>query len=102
MRPLVVLVPLLLLTAGEASAISRYQTTSMSCARIQAAVQADGAALLSYPARDNPSLQLFDRYVRDSSFCRMGYQTAQQRSVPASDTENCKVRKCVRVSGGNR
>ncbi len=102
MRRLSILLPLLLMTAGEASAISRYQTTSMSCARVQAILQTQGAALLSYPAPDNPSLQLFDRYVRDSSFCSSAAQRAQVRSVPAADMRTCQVRKCVRVSGGNR
>jgi len=102
MRRLSILLPLLLMTAGEALAISRYQTSSMSCARIQATLQSEGAALLSYPAPDNPSLQLFDRYVRDTSFCSSAAQRAQSRSVPAADTRNCQVRKCARVSGGNR
>ena len=64
MRRLAIIIPLLML-AGEASAISRYQTNSMSCARVQAAVTSDGEAILRYPAPDNPSLQLYDRYVRD-------------------------------------
>ena len=102
MRRLAVIVPVLML-AGEASAISRYQTTSMSCARVQAAVENDGTAILRYPAPDNPSLLLFDRYVRDRTFCSSS-QRADLRSVPTADTPNCRVRKCVRVSGsgGNR
>jgi len=98
MRRLAIIVPLLLI-AGEALAISRYQTSSMSCARVQAAVNSDGAAILRYPAPDNPSLQLYDRYVRDSAQCSRRSQRAQLQSVPAADTPNCKVRKCVRVSG---
>ncbi|MDQ2635052.1 MAG: hypothetical protein M3Y43_01950 [Pseudomonadota bacterium] len=89
-----------LLLAGEASAISRYQTDSMSCARVQAALQSEGAAILRYPAPDNSSLQLYDRYVRDGRMCSRS-QRAVIRSVPAVDTKNCAVRKCVRVSGRN-
>jgi len=100
MRRLAILLPALLL-AGEALAISRYQTTSMSCARVQAAVKNDGAAILRYTAPDNPSLQRYDRYVRDRSFCS-SRQRADIKSVPAADTRNCPVRKCVRASGGNR
>ncbi len=102
MRPLAIMLPILLMTAADASAISRYQTTSMSCTRVQAILQSEGAALLGYPAPDNPSLQLFDRYVRDSTFCSSAAQRAQVRSVPAADKRNCQVRRCVRVSGGNR
>lgn len=90
------------MTAAEASAISRYQTTSMSCTRVQAILKSEGAALLSYPAPDDPSSQLFNRFVRDSSFCSSGMQKAQLRSVPAADTSKCKVRRCVRVSGTSR
>ena len=103
MRRLAIILPVLLL-AGEASAVERYQTTSMSCARVQAALNADGQAILRYPAPDNPSLVLFDRYVRDRTFCSSS-QRASVESVPAADTRNCPVRKCVRAasaSGRNR
>ena len=100
MRRLAMIVPILMM-AGEAAAISRYQTTSMSCARVQAAVSSDGEAILRYPAPDNPSIMLYDRYVRDRTFCSSS-QRADTRSVPAADTAKCKVRKCIRVSGGNR
>ena len=98
MRRLAIIVAALLL-AGEASAISRYQTNSMSCARVQAALKSDGAAILRYPAPDNPSLQLFDRYVFDGRMCSPS-QRAVTKSVPAADTARCAVRKCQRVSGG--
>lgn len=101
MRRLAMIAVALLMSAGEASAISRYETASMSCARVQAALDADGAAILRFPAPDNPSLVLFDRYVRDRTFCRSN-QRAEPRSVPTADTRNCQVRKCVRASGGNR
>ena len=102
MRRLAIIIPVLML-AGEASAISRYQTNSMSCARVQAAVTSDGAAILRYPAPDNPSLQLYDRYVRDRTFCSAS-QRAGLTSVPAADTNKCQVRKCVRArgAGGSR
>ncbi|HEY6630850.1 MAG TPA: hypothetical protein VIZ90_05310 [Rhizobiaceae bacterium] len=100
MRRLAVIVAVLVL-AGEAWAIERYQTTSMSCARVQAALNSDGQAILRYPARDNPSLVRFDRYVRDRTFCGAS-QRADLQSVPAADTPNCRVRKCVRASGQGR
>jgi hypothetical protein len=100
MRRLAIVIPILLI-AGEASAISRYQTNSMSCARVQAAVKNDGTAILSYPAPNNPSLQLYDRYVRDGTFCSAS-QRASVKSVPAADTRNCSVRKCIKASGFSR
>ena len=99
MRRLAIIVPVLIL-AGEASAISRYQTNSMSCARVQAALESDGEAILRYSAPDNPSLQRYDRYVFDGRMCSQS-QRAVTRSVPAADTKKCAVRKCMRVSGRN-
>ena len=102
MRRLAFVIPFLLL-AGETSAISRYQTNSMSCTRVQAAVNSDGEAILRYPAPNNSSLVLYDRYVRDRTFCSSS-QRADLKSVPAADTAKCQVRKCVRAAGagGNR
>ena len=101
MRRIAMIAVPVLLIAGDASAISRYDTASMSCARVQAALQSEGAAILRYRAPDDPSLTLYDRYVRDRTFCKSS-QRADLRSVPAADTQNCRVRKCVRASGGNR
>jgi hypothetical protein len=102
MRRLAITIPALLF-AADASAISRYNTNTMSCARVMAALNTDGAAILRYPAPNNPSLQLYDRYVRDNRFCS-STQRALVTPVPTSDNRNCPVRKCVRVStgGGNR
>lgn len=98
MKRLAIVLPVLLM-AGEALAVSRYQTMSMSCARVQAALNADGAAILHYPAPDNRSLDRFDRYVRDRTFCSSSQRT-RRVSVPAADTKGCAVNKCVRASGG--
>ncbi|WP_457937847.1 hypothetical protein [Mesorhizobium sp. 10J20-29] len=101
MKHVAILVPALLI-ANEAAAISRYQTTAMSCARVVAALDADGAAILRYPAPNNPSIQLYDRFVRDNRQCS-STQRARLFSVPTADNKACQVRKCVRVSGsGNR
>lgn len=97
MRRLAIILPVLLL-AGEASAISRYQTNTMSCARVQAALQSDGVAILRYPAPSNPSLTLYNRYVRDRTFCNAS-QRADLTSVPTADVARCPVRKCVQASG---
>lgn len=98
MRRLALMLPVLLL-AGEASAVSRYQTMSMSCAQVQARVGTDGAAILHYPGAGG--FDLFDRYVRDRSFCTSTQRT-QVRSVPTADTRSCRVNRCVRAGGGNR
>ena len=98
MRRLAIVIPVLLF-AADALAISRYDTNAMSCARVNAALDADGVAILRYRAPNNPSLQLYDRYVRDSTFCSRT-QRATLMSVPSADNKNCRVRKCVRTSSG--
>lgn len=98
MRRLAIILPVLLM-AWEASAVSRYETMSMSCSQVQARVQSDGAAILHYPGAGG--FDLFDRYVRDRTYCT-STQRAQARSVPARDTRSCPVNRCVRAGGGNR
>ena len=101
MKRVAILIPVMLF-ASEAAAISRYDTNLMSCARVKAVLGTDGAAILRYPAPNNPSIQIYDRYVRDGAQCSIT-QRARLFSVPTSDTKACPVKKCVRISGaGNR
>ena len=99
MRRLAIVLSIIVL-ASEASAISRYQTNRMSCASVQAALERDGVAILRYPSPNNPSVPLYDRYVSDRRFCAAN-QRADLRSVPAADTSQCRVRKCVQASGSS-
>ena len=54
---------LALFAASTAQAIERYNSQAMSCASVQATIRADGAAIMRYASKSNPSLTLFDRYV---------------------------------------
>ena len=49
------------LLAAEAQAISRYNSTSMSCDEVQARVYGEGAVILRYRSRRDPSLPLYGR-----------------------------------------
>lgn len=84
------------LVAAEAQAISRYNTTSMSCAQIKSALRNEGAAILRYRSARNPSLPLYGRYVSDRRFCNFD-EVAETAFVPAADTRSCLVRECVQV-----
>lgn len=90
----------LLLFAGEAHAISRYTTTGMNCAAIQAALQREGAAILQW--RSARGLPLYGRFVSDRRYCQME-ERAEIAHVPAADG-SCPVRRCARVfrNSGNR
>ena len=92
----IVLAAALSLLAAEASAISRYQTTSMSCAKIKAAVNKEGAVILRWQSTRNPGLPLYGRFVKSRQYCDPS-EVTQFSSVPAADTRSCSVRKCVPV-----
>ncbi|MCX7304521.1 MAG: hypothetical protein NTV73_09285 [Hyphomicrobiales bacterium] len=88
---------LLLVTAGlallatEAQAISRYNSTSMSCDRIKATVRAQGAVILRW--RGNSGIQRYARFVQDGRFCS-GSERAEWSYVPSADRKSCMVREC--------
>lgn len=86
---------LLALMVGEVQAISRYQTMRMSCAQVQSVLRNEGAAILRWQSRNNPSLPLYGRYVSDGRFCQLG-EVTDFASVPTADNPSCGVRKCIR------
>lgn len=81
------------LPAEPAFAISRYNSTGMSCAAVQRAIGREGAVILRYPSRNVRGMTLYDRYVIDSSFCD-GHEFADRATVPTADTPRCPVRAC--------
>jgi hypothetical protein len=83
-----------LLMAGDpALAISRYNSTSMSCEAVQRAIGREGAIILRYPSSNKPGLTLYDRYVIHSGFCD-DQDFADRVTVPTADTPRCPVRAC--------
>jgi hypothetical protein len=84
------------LVAAEAQAISRYNSTSMSCDEVQARVYGEGAVILRYRSTRDPSLPLYGRYVSDRRYCNHD-EAAETAFVPAADTRSCLVRECVQV-----
>ena len=76
----------------DASAIVRYMVQGMTCAEVQQAVDRDGIAILY--RQGESGVTLYDRFVRDESFCPAGYTTAGER-ISAADTDDCRVVKCI-------
>jgi hypothetical protein len=83
------------LLAFDAQAISRYNSQSMTCERVQATVRREGAVILSYTGRGNAPL--YDRYVAHSGFCN-GTDITRITSVPTSDNSRCIVYRCFQKS----
>ena len=81
-----------LMIAGPASAISRYESLSKTCAAVQQLIAKERAVILRYPApRGGPVL--YDRYVADSGQCDIS-DYAGRSYVPARDNPVCPVYNC--------
>lgn len=80
--------------ALPANAISRYNTNKMTCEQVHSALQREGAAVLRYPSKRNPSLTLYDRYVSSRYACDR-HQVLERVSVPTKNTNNCPVLHCI-------
>lgn len=91
---------LLVLLPAQAMAISRYASTEMACEDVRAIIRSEGAVILRYPSKRDQSLELFDRYVSDSRFCEYE-ERAMRTTVPAADTDSCRVFMC-RVLDSNK
>ncbi|MBL8584099.1 MAG: hypothetical protein JNL61_17970 [Rhizobiaceae bacterium] len=96
MARLLALVLAVLILPAEAHAISRYNSTTMSCDRIRATIANEGAVILRYKSTRNPSLQLYGRYVANWRMCDSG-ETTEFAYVPSADRKSCPVLKCVVV-----
>jgi hypothetical protein len=76
----------------EASALVRYMVQGMTCAEVQQAVERDGMAILF--RQGTSGVALYDRFVRDGSFCATGFTAARDR-ITAADTADCQVTRCT-------
>ena len=81
----------LMLMSLEAHAISRYNSTSMSCGEIKATVRGEGAVILRW--RGNSGIQRYGRFVAHGGFCESGTR-AETSYVPSADRRSCAVREC--------
>ncbi|MCO5065183.1 MAG: hypothetical protein M9924_12320 [Rhizobiaceae bacterium] len=94
-------VALLVVATGQAQAITRYQTMSMTCAQVQAALKRDGVAILRWQSKRTPGLPLYGRYVSDGRYCDRG-EVIDLDSVPTADKRSCTVKQCVRSDNDER
>ncbi len=91
----------LTLVASEASAISRYQTKSMTCAQVQSVLRQEGAAILRWQSKRDSSLPIYGKYVSSVRYCEFGEETTFA-SVPTVDDQGCDVRRCQRPDNDRR
>ena len=76
----------------DATALVRYMVQGMTCAEVAEALERDGIVILFRSGK--AGVTLYDRFVKDGSFCAPGYSTAVE-GIVAADTDNCPVTKCV-------
>jgi hypothetical protein len=76
-----------------AAAISRYNTSNMSCNAIRNVLARDHAAILRYPSQHPPGMTLYDRYVSSGRYC-FPHQIPERATVPSRDGE-CPVLHCI-------
>jgi len=78
--------------AFDAWAIVRYIVQDMTCAAVQQALERDGIAILY--RQGGSGITLYDRFVKDASFCAAGYTVASE-GIAVADTQACRVAKCI-------
>jgi len=81
------------LLAQPAFAISRYNTTSLTCDEVRQRVINEGAAILRYPSTRVKNMTLYDRYVTRNAMCDP-HEYAERAYVPTKDTNRCPVLNC--------
>jgi hypothetical protein len=79
--------------ASEASAISRYDSPSMTCAAILSTIRAEGAVILRWPSTENTGNVLYDRFVAGPLHCSAG-QTTKSKFIPSAGGKQCAVWRC--------
>lgn len=79
--------------AGSAEAISRYNSPSLSCARIHDIIASERAAIFRFPSTHVQKLTLYDRYVSDSAYCDT-QEVIERVTIPSSNGA-CPVLHCV-------
>lgn len=81
------------LLAQPASAISRYNSTALTCDQVRQRVINEGAVILRYPSTRVTGMTLFDRYVTRNALCDP-HEYAERAYVPTQDTDRCPVLNC--------
>lgn len=92
MKNLAVIFVAFILSTGLAHAISRYQSTSMSCEAARSTVDREGAVVFRYPSARVPGLTLYDRFVSHGGYCSFN-EYAGARSIPTADG-SCTLLAC--------
>lgn len=75
----------------QAQAISRYTSTSTTCAAIGQKILAEGAVIFRWTQK--PNILRYGRYVANDGYCGF-HERAMTTFIPSADTERCAVLEC--------
>jgi hypothetical protein len=79
--------------AEPAAAISRYNSTALTCDQVRQRVINERAVILRYPSTRVKNMTLYDRYVTRNAQCAP-HEYAERAYVPTRDTDRCPVLNC--------
>jgi hypothetical protein len=82
----------MLIAVAPASAISRYNAATMSCAKARSIVRAEGAVILNYRST-YANVPRYGRMVAGDYFCASS-ERAETIYIPTADTASCPVLEC--------
>lgn len=97
MKLLLVAAVFFVFVASDAVAATRYDVTKMTCAQVQAQIEADGAAILTYQSWRVIGLPIYDQYASSQQYCADGTVLAPA-GVPTADVKYCPVKRCFSSS----
>ena len=80
--------------ASPVEAISRYSALQLSCGEITSIIRREGAAIFRFPSPRRTGITLYDRYVRDSSYCA-SHQSLERVYIPSEGGGQCQVQHCI-------
>lgn len=83
----------ILAASTQAQAISRYNSTQLTCDSVRQRVLNERAVILRYPSTRVQNMTLYDRYVTRNAECAP-HEYAERAYVPTQDTERCPVLNC--------
>lgn len=90
----------LAMLASEAQAISRYHTSRLTCDEARARIADEGVVILRWQSPRDPSLPIYNRFVRSGQYCKLG-EAATRRYIPTADCDNCPVLECKPMDFGD-
>lgn len=79
----------------QAQAISRYNSTSMTCGQVKATIRSEGAVIMRW--RSSRNIQRYGRYVAHDGYCPSS-ERAEWSYIPTADRESCPVLECKQYS----